>query len=149
MTLQRLEPGLDGVEEWMGVLYRTILQTDAISIVDSLSPAGSGPPRHVHANEDEAFVILTGACDVWIEGETTRCEAGSSILIARGKEHTFRVTDEGESRHLVILTPGGFEGFFSDMARERFMAPEQMGDIAAVGARYGLTFTGPPLGMES
>jgi hypothetical protein len=41
-----------GVIEWLGFRYKTILPAaeagGTMSIVDSLSPAGSGPPRHVH-----------------------------------------------------------------------------------------------------
>ncbi len=43
------------VIEWLGVRYKTILPASdtggALSIVDSLSPSGSGPPRHVHERE--------------------------------------------------------------------------------------------------
>jgi mannose-6-phosphate isomerase-like protein (cupin superfamily) len=50
--------------EWLGTTYRTILSTaasgGAMSIVESRCPAPSGPPRHVHAREDETFVVLSG-----------------------------------------------------------------------------------------
>ena len=138
--------------EWLGTRYKTILTTEdtggAMSITDSESPAGSGPPRHVHHAEDETFVILTGACDVWMNGETIRAEAGQSVFIPRGTEHTFRVTDDGPSRHLVILTPGGFEQFFYDMAGGQFAIPDDMPAIEESAQRHNLSFTGPPLGME-
>lgn len=146
-----MKNGFDGpgVMEWLGVRYKTILSAEdtggAMSIVDSLSPAGSGPPRHVHANEDEVFVILTGSCDLWLEGETVRQGPGSAAFVPRGKEHTFRVTDDGPSRHLVILTPGGFEGFFAAMAAGRFEIPAHMDAINESAGRHHLTFTGPPL----
>ena len=80
--------------EWLGVSYRTILSPEdtggAMSIVDSTSPPESGPPRHIHHNEDEIFVILTGKVRVWLEGEETVLEAGQSAFIPRGKEHTSR-----------------------------------------------------------
>ena len=111
--------------EWLGVRYKTILssgQTNgAMSIVDSWSPAGSGPPRHIHANEDETFVMLSGI------------------------NHTFKVTGNEPSRHLVILTPGGFEGFFADMAESQFRIPEDMPAVEKSAKRHHLTFTGPPL----
>ena len=47
---------LDGAIEWNGVAYKTILATEdtggAMSIVDSVSPPMSGPPRHIHHKED-------------------------------------------------------------------------------------------------
>ena len=140
---------IDGAIEWLGVKYKTILSPEqtggAMSIVDSWSPAGSGPPRHIHQTEDETFVILTGACKVWIEGEELTAGAGKSVFIPRGKEHTFKVTDDGPSRHLVILTPGGFEGFFADMAAGQFRIPEDMPAIEESAKRHNLAFTGPPL----
>jgi quercetin dioxygenase-like cupin family protein len=136
--------------DWLGTTYSTILSSATtggrMSIVDSTSPAGSGPPRHVHADADETFVVLTGRCEFWVAGKTFSRGPGETAYIPRGVEHTFRVTDDGESRHILILTPGGFEGFFVEMAREGYRIPEDMGAIVEVAARYHLTFTGPPIG---
>jgi quercetin dioxygenase-like cupin family protein len=136
--------------EWLGVTYKTILETSAtggaMSIVESLSPVGSGPPRHVHMAEDETFVMLTGLCRVWIEGEESTKGPGETVFVPRGKEHTFQVIGDEPSRHLVILTPGGFEGFFAEMAKGRFEIPADMAEIEESAKRHNLTFTGPPLG---
>ena len=136
--------------EWLGVTYKTILESKAtggaMSIVDSLSPVGSGPPRHVHMLEDETFVMLTGLCRVWIEGEEFTKGPNETVFIPRGKEHTFQVIGDEPSRHLVILTPGGFEGFFADMAKGQFQIPADMAQIEESAKRHNLTFTGPPLG---
>jgi len=141
-----------GVIEWLGVRYKTILSASetggAMSIVDSLSPAGSGPPRHVHEREDEAFMLLSGECEFWLEGRTFTKRAGETAFVPRGREHTFRIVGSQPSRHLIILTPGGFEGFFADMAQGRFRIPEDMEQIGASAARHSLRFTGPPLGAE-
>ena len=141
-----------GVIEWLGFRYKTILAAaetgGAMSIVDSLTPAGSGPPRHVHEREDETFVILTGECEFWLEGQTLLKRAGESVFVPRSQEHTFRVVGSQPSRHVIILTPGGFEGFFSEMAQGGFRIPEDMEQIGASAARHNLRFTGPPLGAE-
>lgn len=135
--------------EWLGVTYKTILSTEetggAMSIVDSTSPVDSGPPLHVHHAEDETFVILTGQCRILIDGKETLATAGQSVFIPRGTEHTFKVCGTEPCRHLVILTPGGFEGFFEDMAKGRFQIPNDMPQIVASGERHNMTFTGPPL----
>ena len=126
--------------EWLGVTYKTILESKAtggaMSIVDSLSPVGSGPPRHVHMLEDETFVMLTGLCRVWIEGEEFTKGPGETVFIPRGKEHTFQVIGDEPSRHLVILTPGGFEGFFADMAKGQFQIPADMAQIEESAKRH-------------
>ncbi|GLQ16104.1 cupin domain-containing protein [Maritalea porphyrae] len=139
-----------GVLDWNGTKYKTLLskeQTDGkISVVDSLSPVGSGPPKHIHHNEDETFFMISGKCEVWIEGTTTEHGPGEAVFIPRGKEHTFRVIGDEPSRHLVILNPGGFEGFFAAMADGQYQVPDDMPTINAFAEKYNMTFTGPPLG---
>ena len=140
--------GADAVE-WLGVSYRTALATSAtngaMSITDSLSPNGAGPPRHIHHREDETFVVLTGKCEFWLAGETFIRGSGETAYIPRGTEHTFRVVGGEPSRHLVILTPGGFEQFFIEMARGAYRIPEDMAKINEIAARHNLSITGPPL----
>lgn len=135
--------------EWLGTTYKTILTPEqsggAMSLVDSWSPAGSGPPRHVHDREDEAFVILAGRYQVWMEGETIERGPGDAVFVPRGAEHTFRVIGDEPGHHIIILTPGGFEGFFEDMAKGGYRIPEDMGAVNESAQRHHLRFTGPPL----
>ena len=46
---------------------------------------------------------------------------------------------------LGVMTPGGFEGFFAEMAAGQFRIPEDMDKIAESATRHRMTFTGPPL----
>lgn len=135
--------------EWLGTIYKTILDLEAsdgaMSIVDCTVPDGSGPPRHVHDVEDEIFVILEGQCEFWLEGTRFECGLGETAFVPRGKEHTFRAIGGTPCRQLVILTPGGFEGFFVDMARGQYRIPEDMEAIIESATRHNLRFTGPPL----
>ena len=143
--------GPDAIE-WLGVQYRTILKTavtnGALSVTDSVSPPGSGPPRHIHHDADETFVLLTGDSEFWIDGDRFTRGPGQTVFIPRGKEHTFRIVSEVPARHLVILTPGGFEGFFAEMAEGNLRVPEDMAMIEEIATHYQLSFTGPPLGPE-
>jgi quercetin dioxygenase-like cupin family protein len=141
-----------GVIEWLGVTYRTILSPEAsegaMSILDSTAPVTTRPPRHVHECEDEIFIVLTGHCEFWVEGARFVKGPGETAFVPRGKEHTFRVIGDTPSRHLVILTPGGFEGFFADMARGQFRIPEDVPEIEASARAHHMTITGPPLEAE-
>lgn len=143
--------GTDAIE-WLGVHYRIILPTamssGAMSIIDTVSPPNSGPPRHIHHDADETFVMLTGDSEFWLEGETCNRGPGETVFVPRGKEHTFRVISDVPSRHLVILTPGGFEGFFAEMTAGQFRIPEDMPAIEKSAKRHNLSFTGPPLGAR-
>jgi mannose-6-phosphate isomerase-like protein (cupin superfamily) len=139
----------DGKLEWLGVTYRVIQSTESsggsLSVTWSRSPAGSGPPRHIHHAEDETFYILNGRCDFWVKGEILTRTAGQTIFVPRGTEHTFRVPDDAPCDHLVMMTPGGFEGFFAEMASGQFRIPEDMGQVVEIATRFNLSFAGPPL----
>ncbi|OIQ28886.1 MAG: cupin [Alphaproteobacteria bacterium MedPE-SWcel] len=141
-----------GSIEWLGTHYRTTLTTaetgGVMSITDSVSPPGSGPARHIHHDADETFVILTGDAEFWLAGERFVRGPAQTVFIPRGTEHTFRILSDTPCRHLVILTPGGFEGFFAEMAEGQFRIPQDMPAIEDSAARHNLTFTGPPLGAE-
>ena len=138
-----------GAMEWLGTQYRTMLSTaetgGAMSITESVSPPGSGPARHIHHDADETFVILSGDVEFWQAGERFMRGPGETVFIPRGAEHTYRVTDDAPSRYLVILTPGGFEGFFAEMAAGQYRIPQDMPAVEDSAARHHLTFTGPPL----
>lgn len=142
-----------GTIEWLGTLYRTTLTTadtgGAMSITDSVSPPNSGPPRHIHHDADESFVVLTGDAEFWLAGERFLRGPGETVFIPRGTEHTFRIVGNAPSRHLVILTPGGFEGFFAEMAAGQYRIPEDMPAVEESAARHNLTFTGPPLSGDN
>lgn len=134
---------------WLDTTYRTILPAKAsggaLSIVDIVSPLGAGPPRHIHDAEDEYFIVLSGELEFWLEGTRFTRGPGEAAMVPRGKEHTFRVIGTGPARHLIVLTPGGFEGFFADMAAGQFRIPDDMPQILQSAESHSLRFTGPPL----
>ena len=139
--------------EWLGTRYRILLaasQTDArLGIFESLDKPGYGPPRHIHKTEDETFYVLSGEVEFWLEDQTTLHGPGDVVFIGRGREHTFRVIGEMPARMLTVMTPGGFEGFFSEMAKGQYRIPQDMREIAAIGVSYNLELTGPPLGQDA
>ena len=143
--------GQDAIE-WQGVQYKTILASDdtggTMSITDTVSPPNSGPPRHIHHDADETFILLSGETEFWLDGETFTRGPSETAFVPRGAQHTFRVIGTLPSRHLIILTPGGFEGFFAEMAEGQFRIPEDMEIINSIASRYDLDFTGPPLGAD-
>ncbi len=140
--------GADSIE-WMGTVYRTLLSADqtggAIGIFESVSGPGGGPPRHVHEAEDETFVVMSGQLEVWIDGHSRICGPDEAAFVPRGTPHAFRVVGAEPSRHLTIVTPGGFERFFDVMVDRGLAIPQDMPAITAVAQTFHLRFTGPPL----
>jgi quercetin dioxygenase-like cupin family protein len=135
---------------WLGTTYKTKLsaaQTGGrLSIFESLDQPGYGPPRHIHKAEDETFYILAGEVEFWQAGRTTHHGPGEVVFIEQGAEHTFRIIGDMPARMVTVMSPGGFEGFFAEMAARQFRIPQDMAHIAVIGAKYNLEFTGPPLG---
>ena len=137
--------------EWMGTRYRILLsaaKTASLGLFESLDPPGYGPPRHVHDDADETFYVLSGDVEFWSAGAVTSHGPGDVVFIPRGQEHTFRTVGSRPARMLTVMTPGGFEGFFIEMARGGYRIPQDMARIVQAGAMFHLRFTGPPLGAD-
>lgn len=135
--------------EWQGTLYRKVLAPQHgdhdPSIFETVLSPQSGPPRHIHHREDETFYVVSGDVDFWLEGEIIKRGPGQALFAPRGREHTFRVVGNAPARMLTILTPGGFEDFFAEMAQGNYSISRDMARIIEIGARYNVSFTGPQL----
>lgn len=100
-------------------------------------PAGEGPPPHVHEAEDEFFRVLSGRFGFWCNDDYVELGADGTICVPRGSVHRFRNIGREEGRLMVVMTPGGFEGFFPAVAAERPVTPAEIDRIAA---RFHLRF---------
>ena len=135
------------------LLKATGEQTDGrFAVTEWRVPKGFASPLHIHRNEDEFFVVLSG--EVRLQHGDTVIEAvdGSLVYGPRNIAHAFRV-DSDEARLLLFFGPAGVEGFFREggkVARALGLPPadEQFLDRQAlmeVGGRYHQEFVGPPL----
>lgn len=132
---------------WLGADYTILVDRSesggSVGLFESVVPAGEGPPLHIHHHEDEVIQVLDGAFEFWLDGATRRLTPGEAIFLPRGVAHTFRVVSRTAGRNLAVLTPGGFEGFFAEVAA---LDPGRAADapmLQAVCRRYGLEFLGP------
>ncbi|PWQ95131.1 cupin domain-containing protein [Leucothrix pacifica] len=136
--------------EWNGDKIHVVLDKDGTDkafgmfTVEMDSP--KGPPRHIHEDADEAFYVLKGEAEVLVDGEKTTIKAGEAGFAPKGKEHTFKFTGDEGGKILVVVTPGGFEGFFG--ASVDLKIPDQMPELEKISKDHGQVFTGPPLGKE-
>jgi mannose-6-phosphate isomerase-like protein (cupin superfamily) len=126
----------------------------ALSLVEASIPAGSGPPPHIHANEDEAYYVLDGELEVLDGDRTFKAGPGSFVFIPRGTLHRFRNTGHGHARMLVIFVPSGFEQFFKavgEPARPAEQAPPLDADEIArtieLAPRFGMQLALPALAV--
>lgn len=63
---------------------------------------GTGAPLHTHAI-DELIVILSGALEVRIGGETHRVGPAHTLVIPPGVPHGFTVVGEASAEMLVVF----------------------------------------------
>jgi mannose-6-phosphate isomerase-like protein (cupin superfamily) len=111
----------------------------ALSLFEELPPMVD-TPRHVHSLDDELFYVLEGEHVIEVGDVEHEVGPGGSVFAPRGTPHAQRRVVPGEGRLLVLTVPGGFDGFFRDLA-----AAETAGELgpeayAAASERYGITW---------
>src|SRR5258708_30594681 len=76
------------------------------SQIETDDPRGSGPPLHLHHNEDETFYVLEGEVTVQVGDERIDLRAGDYLFGPPGIAHAYIVRSE-RARMLVTASPGG------------------------------------------
>lgn len=71
----------------------------------------SGPPPHMHANEDEIFYVIEGEFAL-VLGETSfTAGPGHAVFLPRGVMHRFMNISGRPGKLLLLTNPAGFENF--------------------------------------
>ncbi|WP_318309523.1 cupin domain-containing protein [Flagellimonas crocea] len=84
------------------------------------TPAGvQGPPPHSHSEYKEAFMVIQGELEFFVNGKTFTCKQGESVDIPPGTLHTFSNRADAPCTWVNIHSPKGFNDFF-----ETFGVPE-------------------------
>ena len=100
----------------IGVLLRSEDSGGRVSLVDNGVPAGTaGPPLHRH-DFDEAFVVLEGEVTFQLGDDLVTRRAGEIAFAPRGVPHTFANQSGADARHVIVITPAGFERYFDRLA---------------------------------
>ena len=101
-----------------------------------ISPRTLVAPLHRHANEDEYSYVLEGRMGAQLGDEVVYAEKGDLVFKPRDQWHTFWNAGDEPCRILEIISPGGFEHLFKEMADD----PEAMAGeaVLALDARYGM-----------
>jgi mannose-6-phosphate isomerase-like protein (cupin superfamily) len=90
----------------------TILTTGAETggrhdFTDSLLPAGSMTPLHLHTRYEERLWVVSGSLTVWAGSDTAILRSGDYHLIPTDVPHTIQAGPE-DTHALHISTPAGF-----------------------------------------
>lgn len=111
----------------------------AMSMIETLSPPGSGPTYHSHSREDETFYVVSGTAEILLETRSFQCKAGDHIFGPRNIFHTYRNVGEDPLKLVIVYCPGGFEQSFLD-SEEMLQAGKNQEDVGRMlSERYGLT----------
>jgi mannose-6-phosphate isomerase-like protein (cupin superfamily) len=103
-------------------------------------PPLADTPLHVHRNEDELFYVLEGEHVFQIGDEEHRVGPGGLVFAPRGVPHAQRRVVPGQGRELVLTTPGGFEGFFRELASAHAAGSLGPDAYAAASVQFGVTW---------
>ena len=91
---------------------------------------------HDHEHQEEVFLVLDGELTLAIEGEPIAAKPGTLVAVAPGTVHTFSNRSEQPARFLGIVSPGGFEQYFRDLAAAIGDGPFDPAVVAPLIARY-------------
>lgn len=109
----------------------------AYEIFELEGPEGSGPPPHAHPWA-EAYLVLDGEADVYIEAAKLEAKPGSFFHIPAGTTHGYRIRST-TARFVVITSPSGASSFFTELDAETAGSCEDMGKVVAVAMKHGFT----------
>ena len=98
----------------LGDRYTFLHSGESISVLEIESAIQHGPPPHIHHNEDETLYVIDGEMKVWKGDEEQILRKGEFIFLPRGIPHWYNVVSP-TARHLVMITPGGFESLFREI----------------------------------
>ena len=129
--------GADGERQAVRVDSR--VTGGAYSVIESLAESGCAVPTHLHRNEDEHFLVISGLYRIAIGDRVLDATPGTRATVPRNTPHSWRNLAPQESRLLTILTPGGFEQIVYAV---KDTPPEKIKHLAA---RFGCDILGPPV----
>lgn len=105
----------------------------------------TGIPRHFHEHLDEMFYVLEGDMRFVVGEQESVAGPGTFVYVPRGTIHAWRPVGTGPVRQLLVVIPGGFEGYFDQM---QSLPPfeENPGAWRELGERWDVHVVGPGLG---
>jgi quercetin dioxygenase-like cupin family protein len=123
---------------------RTETTGGSFALIENEIPPGEGPPLHVHAAEDEMWLVLSGRLRFRADDQLLDAPEGSFVFMPRGTAHCFQNVGDTTAQIVVMFTPGGMERFFEQHAA---LAPGPSDPEAyrAIAEANGMTVAGPPL----
>jgi mannose-6-phosphate isomerase-like protein (cupin superfamily) len=127
--------------EFGGLGVRFMATGEGFALVEHpIAPRTLAAPMHVHEREDEYSYVLEGEVGVQVGDAVVYARPGDLVSKPRGIWHAFWNRTDAPARLLEIISPPGFERYFTDIAP---LLPPRRSEpdfpaLAATMERYGL-----------
>lgn len=122
-----------------------------MTFVETVVPAESGPPLHVHERESESIYVLEGEVRVVANSREFSLGPGGFVYMPKGSLHKFENTLTQPSKILLIFLPSGIEGYFGELGTARVKkdepSPGRVMDrelLGRVAPKYGIEIFDEP-----
>jgi quercetin dioxygenase-like cupin family protein len=113
----------------------------AYTLIEMFLPPASGPRPHLHAREEESFYILEGTIQFQVADDSFTAKAGAYVKAPRGVRHALQNIGTAPARLLLLVTPGGLEKFFAEIAQPAGETPSAptLEKAKEIAPKYGIT----------
>jgi mannose-6-phosphate isomerase-like protein (cupin superfamily) len=103
-----------------------------------IAPRSLVAALHRHTNEDEYTYVLEGTMGALVGDDVVEAPAGTWVFMPRGRWHTFWNPSEVPARVLEVISPGGLEQLFRDIAESFGGEVPDYERLAQLPAQYGI-----------
>jgi quercetin dioxygenase-like cupin family protein len=137
-----------GPEKVRATILTTGAETDGRhDLLDTVLPAGSMTPLHLHTRYEERVYVITGSLTVWVGEERLTVPAGGYYHIPLNVPHTVQANAE-DTHAILISSPAGFAELVARAGTPAHLAtPDTEFDadrFMAVTTELGDVVLGPP-----
>ena len=108
------------------------------SIIEEANPLDT--PLHVHKNEDEWWYVLEGEHVIKVGYDEFHVGPGEIVFGPRGVPHSQRRAVPRTGGFLEFFSPGGFEGFFRELAEAERSGSSMPEAYVRVSEKHGITW---------
>ena len=118
------------------------------TLIEEQVDPDSGPPPHIHHQQDSASYILEGELEFQLGDQTVIATPGTFLYSPKGHLHTFRNNTTQRAKMLTWCMPAGIEQFFAEVGVEVdspdapsiSASPQAIEQLLAAAPKYGIEF---------
>lgn len=117
------------------IIARSADTAGAIGMFEAWVEPGTGPDWHTHSRETEVFHVVSGTFRFWCGDQRFDGGPGTTVTLPPHVPHQWKNIGDTLAQIMTIVTPGGFEEHFIEIAAMSEITDEA---IVALDARYGI-----------